>query len=158
MYGSRRDLTVGIRPFDHQTRLLMTFFADLLHVLLLLSQLRLSIPLSFASTASGTAKIVLLLIPVTKWTGMSKTLHVCLLRRKKSPEITADTTTPRCIRALLKLLLLLLLLLFLLLLLLLLLLVEGVDLLLHVINGGGQAMKIGGQAPNFGGQVPSLVS
>ena len=27
--GSRRDLTVGIRPFDHLTRLLMTFFADL---------------------------------------------------------------------------------------------------------------------------------
>ena len=27
--GSRRDLTVGIRPFDHLTRLQMTFFADL---------------------------------------------------------------------------------------------------------------------------------
>ena len=27
--GSRWDLTVGIRPFDHLTRLLMTFFADL---------------------------------------------------------------------------------------------------------------------------------
>ena len=27
--GSCRDLTVGIRPIDHLTRLLMTFFADL---------------------------------------------------------------------------------------------------------------------------------
>ena len=27
--GSRWDLTVGIHPFDHLTRLLVTFFADL---------------------------------------------------------------------------------------------------------------------------------
>ena len=32
--GSRRDLTVGISPFDHLTRLLMTFFADLSRKLL----------------------------------------------------------------------------------------------------------------------------